>query len=383
MFFNGNNAEIVDNDVMTSASGIYLGGHGSHLQNANVNIVARNTIQFGSDCYQVDSSSHVIWEQNHCTGISLFSHGSAMGATYGGPSSSFIFFAGNRIQFVLGYDQEEMTLDGAGHTVYSGRVAVSAGGRNLTMPVDPAFDKWCPNQINPPWCNETPCPCVTVNTDHNGSAAYVIGGTAQGQIRTVSDGGIWMNRTWTLEQPFGGVGGGVALDETSFVSFNARREKNIYRDNEFIDGGAMQLWGLMWHAVVANNVAVRAQGFVLTDFFEYSSDYFIETLNNKVSGTAYYASSGGIGINGKCNASSDFTGSLVVASVWRGNSIDDGAWNLDGAASDLLIEGNTMTNSDMGLEVDKNCKPWHRCNQTHRISVRNNTGMPVKIYPAQ
>jgi hypothetical protein len=35
-------------------------------------------------------------------------------------------------------------------------------------------------------------------------------------------------------------GGGVALDETSFVSFNARRERNIYRDNTFMDGGCMQ-----------------------------------------------------------------------------------------------------------------------------------------------
>ena len=87
-------------------------------------------IQFGSDCYQVslslsfspslppslppflppshltharthtqvDSSSHVIFEQNRCVGVNLFSHGSAMGATYGGPSSSFIFFAANHIQ---------------------------------------------------------------------------------------------------------------------------------------------------------------------------------------------------------------------------------------------------------------------------------------------
>jgi hypothetical protein len=36
-----------------SASGIYLGGHGNTLNNANENVVARNTIAFGSDCYQV------------------------------------------------------------------------------------------------------------------------------------------------------------------------------------------------------------------------------------------------------------------------------------------------------------------------------------------
>jgi hypothetical protein len=48
----------------------------------------------------------------------------------------------------------------------------------------------------------------------------------------------------------------------------------------------------MWHAVVANNVAVRAGGFVLTDYFEYSSDYFIETRNNHVGEAAYYGTPG-------------------------------------------------------------------------------------------
>ena len=134
---------------------------------------------------QVDSSSHVIFEDNTCTGINLFSHGSAMGATYGGPSSSFIFFARNRIQFVFGMDQEEMTLDGGGHTVYSGPVAVGAGGSSLTMPRDPAFDKWCPTERSQ-WCPKLPCECVTVNTNHTGSAVYVIGGTGAGQMRTAS-----------------------------------------------------------------------------------------------------------------------------------------------------------------------------------------------------
>ena len=373
IFLNGHNAEIIDNDLYTSASGIYLGGHGTSLENANEAVVMRNRISYGSDCYQVDSSSHVIFEQNSCTGNSLFSHGNAMGATYGGPASSFIFFAGNRIQFVFGMDQEEMTLDGGGHTVYNGPVAVSAGGLNLTMPRDPEFDKWCPNTISK-WCPKLPCKCVTVNTNHTGSAVYIIGGTGQGQMRTVADGGDWLNRTWVLERPFGGVGGGVALDETSFVTFNARRERNIYRDNLFLDGGAMQLWGLMWHSIVASNRAVRAGGFIVTDYFEYSSDYFIETHHNHVEQVPYYGSPG-ININGKYNASADFTGPLVAASVWRGNHIDNGAWGIDGAVSDLLIEGNTMTNCEHGVQVDVNCRPWHRCNQTHRIALRSNSGL--------
>ncbi len=376
MYMNGDNAEITDNDFYTTASGIYFGSHGEDLRNANLNVIARNVIQFGSDCYQVDSSSHIIFEQNRCVGVNLFSHGSAMGATYGGPSSSFIFFAANHIQFIFGYDQEEMTLDG-GSNPYHGPVIVSPDGINLTMLHDPDFDKWCPPQVVTKWCPKIPCPCVKVNTNWTGSAAYVLAGAGQGQMRTVRLGGIQQNRTWMLEKPFGGAGGGVPLGEDSVVSFGARRERCIYRDNVFADGGAMQLWGLMWHAVVANNVGTRFAGFVVTNFFPYSSSYFIETLNNRVTeGVAYYPSSAGFSIDGSYNASSDFTHPVVSALVYRGNSVDNGAWAMDGAVSDVLIEGNVMSYSDHGLVVDQNCKAWRRCNQTARILLRNNEGLP-------
>ena len=196
-------------------------------------------------------------------------------------------------------------------------------------------------------------------------------------MRTVRLGGIQQNRTWMLEKPFGGAGGGVPLGADSVVSFGARRERCIYRDNVFADGGAMQLWGLMWHAVVANNVGMRFAGFVVTNFFPYSSSYFIETLNNRVTeGVAYYPSSAGFSIDGSYNASSDFTHPVVSALVYRGNSVDNGAWAMDGAVSDVLIEGNVMSCSDQGLVVDQNCKAWHRCNQTARILLRNNEGLP-------
>ena len=50
-----------------------------------------------------------------------------------------------------------------------------------------------------------------MNTNWTGSAAYVLAGAGQGQMRTVRLGGIEQNRTWMLEKPFGGAGGGVPL----------------------------------------------------------------------------------------------------------------------------------------------------------------------------
>lgn len=43
---------------------------------ASRGIVMRNQISFGMDCYQIDASSNVIFEDNHCLGINLFSRGS-------------------------------------------------------------------------------------------------------------------------------------------------------------------------------------------------------------------------------------------------------------------------------------------------------------------
>lgn len=71
----------------------------------------------------------------------------------------------------------------------------------------------------------------------------MLGGTGQGQLRVFEKGGIGegLNRTWELEKAFGGDGGGVALGSDSVVSVFERRERCIYRDNLFSDGGPMQL----------------------------------------------------------------------------------------------------------------------------------------------
>ena len=68
---NGQEYEVTDNDIYASMHGMYLGhNQGSVFNSASVGIIARNTINFGGDCYQIDSSSHVIFEQNG-TGIGI------------------------------------------------------------------------------------------------------------------------------------------------------------------------------------------------------------------------------------------------------------------------------------------------------------------------
>jgi hypothetical protein len=102
------------------SAGVYLGHTMPDLEaSASRGIIMRNQISHGMDCYQIDASSNVIFEENHCIGINLFSRGSAAGSTYGGPAATGVFFARNSERYVFGGDQEELTTD-AGWTNYLG-----------------------------------------------------------------------------------------------------------------------------------------------------------------------------------------------------------------------------------------------------------------------
>eukprot|EP00040_Diaphanoeca_grandis_P005094 m.31359 g.31359 ORF g.31359 m.31359 type:complete len:780 (+) comp16447_c0_seq1:96-2435(+) len=367
---NGQEYEVTDCDIYASMHGIYLGhGSSSLFNSASVGIVARNTINFGGDCYQIDSSSHVIFEDNSCTGINLFSRGSAAGSTYGGPAASFIYFGRNLIKFVFGGDQEMMTLDG-GYAPYTGFVTTS--GTDMTFAADPVYPQYC----NPPGH------CQMVDTNWTGAAAYIIEGQGQGQMRVFAKGGLGFNRTWPLQTPFGNDGGGVALDASSFVSVFERRERSIYRDNVFEDGGPIQLYGGMFHAVVANNTGARIDGFIVEGLNHagFLPCYFVETLdNNIVEGLNYDGGVGSFSTSGYYNKSAAFSGGMAVALVYRGNSVDNGAWSVQGAVTDVVIEGNTMTNTadwnQFTVTEGKN-PDGSSANTTFRIFVRGNTGFP-------
>jgi hypothetical protein len=368
---NGQEYEVTDCDIYASMHGIYLGhNQGSLFNSASVGIVARNRFNFGGDCYQIDASSYVIFEQNHCIGINLFSRGSAAGSTYGGPAASFIYFAGNDIRFVFGGDQEELTLDG-GFSPYFG--GVKSSGNEMIFPRDPVYPQWC----------SPPGHCRNLDTNWTGAAAYVLGGASQGQLRVFKKGGLaeGLNRTWELQAAFS-----PPLAADSFVSVFERREKCIYRDNLFSDGGPMQLYGGMWHAVVANNTILRAQGLLVEGLnhgrapeFAYMPCYFIETISNTITEAITYSGSvSGISASGYYNHTSPFTGAMAAALVYRSNHVDNGKWTVNGAVTDVLIEGNTMQNT----------QPWNNfsirlaklpngsgVDRAERIFLRNNLGM--------
>ena len=126
----GQEYEVIDCDIYASGHGISLGvSEGSLASSASVGLVQRNTINFGAECYQIDSSSHVVFEDNECVGTNLFSRGSPAGSTYAGPAATDIVFQRNSIRFLFGGDGEELTLDG-GTSPLNGR-GVTVDGNNV------------------------------------------------------------------------------------------------------------------------------------------------------------------------------------------------------------------------------------------------------------
>ena len=147
----------------------------------------------------------------------------------------------------------------------------------------------------------------------------------------------------------------------------------------------MQLYGGTWHAVVANNTALRTDGFIVEGLnhghgvqFAYMPCYFVETLHNRITeGLTLAGSNGGFSLRGYFNASSPFKGAMAAGMVYRDNFADNGRWLISGAVEDVLIEGNAMVNTDTWnlFAITQGKLPnGTEGNTTRRVFLRSNTG---------
>ena len=108
---------------------------------------------------------------------------------------------------------------------------------------------------------------------------------------------------------------------------------------------------------------------------------------NTVRDRDYVGASSGIHIAGFYNATADFNGPMAVGLVYRGNTVDDGVYSIQGAVSDVLYEGNVLTNGRQcntqtgactdGLQVMNGRQPDGATNITtvFRVHLNNNTGL--------
>jgi hypothetical protein len=80
------------------------------------------------------------------------------------------------------------------------------------------------------------------------------------------------------------------------------------------------------------------------------------------------------------NASAVFSGAMAAALVYRGNHVDNGQWDINGAVTDVLIEGNAMVNTMPwnNFSIREGLLPNKTASKTTaRIFLKNNEGMDM------
>ena len=161
-----------------------------------------------------------------------------------------------------------------------------------------------------------------------------------------------------LERPFE-----VPPDETSRITVTMSHHRYIFYDNEFRDAGiAIQFYGTAAEHIVANNRTWRTDGYRAYGF-SYTGgvqpNYFLQFLGNEIlEGNCYrydkplvYPSH--LSVEGTLP-------SLHFGSVMRNNHLYNNARievvvgaDSKGATENVLVEGNTVEHSDLGILVDK------------------------------
>lgn len=208
-------------------------------------VLARNTLDGGFGVYRCEGVDGLIVEDNVMRGGGLNSLGSWI-STYYAKSTSGVYMARNTMSRIMGGDRELLSFDGGGGAYGGAIAAVSPDGRTLTLATDPTFAGYIP-----------PGPRLYNYTE---AAVLIMKGRGEGQVRRVisndwTPGGT--NRSWVLDMPYD-----VAPDATSFVSIVPFRGDIIIAGNDFVDGGAIQLYAMAVNTIVAENTATRTSGFL-------------------------------------------------------------------------------------------------------------------------
>ena len=288
-------------------------------------VIANNVID--GHMYGCDNVHAVIYEHNRVKGVSLGA------STYWNNFADTTYFADNYVQHVYGGDREIMTFD-AGGGAYLGKA--QASGAKLTLAADPVFKDYAPRP----------------HTDYRGAAVYILDGTGAGQWRYVTAN---QGRNWEVDRPWD-----AAPDETSLFSIVPFRGRNLFIDNTFVDGGAMQLYGSAADIIVAGNKGARIDGFFTWGLnpggWGNQPAFTAQFLDNELTeGSGFGARVWGPAFLGVI-ASNDpsFAGPMARGNVLRRNVLQTQAFiNLGGTSTDTLVENCTVKHSPVGVKIGK------------------------------
>jgi len=362
----GRNVEVTDCDLYSSGCVISL----RHPRGARIE---GNTLYDGRwGGSGVFGGEGLIIAGNHYVGADLMTWGGAGG--FGFDNLSHLYLSGNTFSMQNGGDGEAVTTDGPGG-LYHGPVAGSSAN-TLTLP-------------QPPQGNQ-------IERFTRGGAVYVVGGRGTGQWRKVI--GL-EGATLTVDRPWD-----TPPDASSTVVVTFLLHQLLLVDNEFSDvGRAIQMYGNSIEFIVARNRSIRAGGFGSLGL-PYGKDgiqpsWYCQFLNNTIAEGNYYPSireagklSGGdspIFVYGR-PPNKDWVWPLNRGGIVRNNRLENNAEIRIGGSKydspivqDVVVEDNSIANSDYGIHVDRATKGVVLRNNVFKdcIDPIQNGGADTWIYP--
>jgi len=340
----GENIEVADCDIYGGGRCLYL----SRASGANIHDNTFYNGRWGWYCFS--GNNGVIFENNSITGADLMSTGGGLNCLDGSTCSQNVYYAGNTLKNMFGWDREAMTTD-AGGAAYYGLVE-SAKGTTLTLPVDV---KWSRN-----WA---------------GAAVFVLGGAGEGQYRRIvsTDG-----RQVSLDKPWK-----IMPDSTSIITITMLQRNYIFVNNSFTDAGvAIQMYGAAIGNIAYGNTTARTDGYhnFGMNYDGVQPSWYIQWLNNRITdGTVYGGGHDQTVSVGEAHLAVQAMPTrmtplapVTLCGIVRGNVLEDSAHLEVGTGNDapismteeVIVEQNTVRNSDVGLIIGRGCDG---------ILTRNNT----------
>ena len=334
--FRGRGFQVTDCDIYAANRAMWFRGtrHG---------FVARNKFSYGGRAHGWDHLDGLIFEENEIAGNSLNSIGNDI-TTFWGKACENIYYARNRVHDVYGGDREMITLD-AGGGAYCGRVA-RVEGLKMILQEDP---------------HPHPDHAWSRPEDWRRAVVLVLDGKGAGQWRRVVK---HHGRVWELNAPWE-----VDLDETSMIQITYFRGRHLFVENEFSDGGPVQMYGCAIENILAGNRGSRMDGFLVQGLnphgYGFQPSWFCQFLGNEVAeGNGFGGRGGGIWVSGG-GSSEAVSGPMARGIVLRGNTLRNNASiSVGGASEDVILENCAVSHVDSGIRISET---------TRGVFLRGNT----------
>lgn len=342
----GNRLEVVDCDILGTGNSI-------HLISASDAVISHNVLYNGRDGnYALRGSRRVIFEGNTVIGADLQATGGGITTlTRSATGSANIFIGGNTFKFIHGWDREAATSDGPGG-YYHGHALSKAP--NLIELQDDASPS-------------------SATADWTGALLMVMNGPGEGQYAHIAS----FHR--------GSPGGSVNLDEplrypldaTSEIVVVQGHENYLVVDNVFEDTGvSAQCFGTGLGHIFAGNRSNRTSGFAVVglSYGQPQACWRVQILDNETDeGNVYragpdrdvFSNEAMIFVRANQTATGAGRPPLVRGVIIRNNRMrHDAQIRIEGFSTaspgirDVVVEGNAIGPSRVGLTVDRGVADW-------------------------